>query len=129
MFGHEINFFRDPTYRFHKAIVLDRVLPPRIRGWISIFTGTIIFVYVGVMLAPLLQAKLSSGVPLPASYQKFFGEKVVIDTTKNVTVPTSAPLPNIVPFIGATRIPLDTESPLGNGIFYSTPNLVVDENA
>jgi|GEM_PF-365091 len=118
MLGFSDNFFRDHTYLFHKAIVLERVLPSRIRGWISIFTGTIIIVYVGVMIAPIFQARLLNGVPIPAPYQQFFGRNITVTNMGSMSLPKDTSLPNIIPFVGGTRIPLDTKSPIANGVFF-----------
>lgn len=118
MLGQNDNFFKYSAERYHKTIVLNAVLPQRIRSWVSILTGTIVLVYAGVMLAPLLQARLLSGVAVPEQYQQLFGKTVTVTNIDQVVVPTSALLPNLIPFAGGTRIPLDTKSPIGNGVFF-----------
>ena len=118
MYGLSDNFFKYPARAYHKTIVLEGVLPLRVRGWISVVTGTIILVYIGVMSAPFIQSQLASGVPIPAPYRDLFGKTVVVSNVENIEIPTSAPLPNLIPFVGGSRIPLDTKSPIGNGVFF-----------
>ena len=115
MFGN--NFFRDPSYRFHKGIVLAHVFPERYRAWISLTTGTIILLYIGMTLAPYIQSKLANGISVPPAYQVLLGDEVVIPQAKNVTLPETATLPNLVPFVAETAIPLNPASSKGNGIF------------
>ena len=65
MFGFDTTFWRDPSYRFSRALVLERVLPLRVRDWVSVITGTIVLVYIGVFLAPIIQQKLATGIEVP----------------------------------------------------------------
>lgn len=118
MFQLKDNFLKYPAERYHKTIVLESVFPFRVRGWISVLTGTIILIYIGVMGAPILQDKLAGGVYIPKPYQQFFGKTVSTPSAEQIEVPTSALMPNLIPFVGGSRIPLDTKSPIGNGIFF-----------
>lgn len=117
MFGFENNFFRDPTYRFHKAIVLEYVFPQRIRGWLSLIFGLIVVVYLAVMVAPAIQAKLVSGIAVPEPYRDTLGDEVVIPTADDVKVPANANIPNVIPGISGFKLPLDTDTPLGGSVF------------
>lgn len=117
MLGFNNSFFKEPAERYHKTIVLDAVFSRRVRGWISVLSGTIVIIYIGVLCAPLVRAKLLSGVAIPTQYQQFFGDTVTVPSADQVVIPTSAPIPNLIPFVGGTRIPLDTKNPIGNGVF------------
>ncbi len=117
MFGFDTGFFRDPSYRFHKAIVLEHLWSQKNRGWFSLFSALVVTLYLGVMLAPIVQNKLATGVPLPSMYQGALGDEVVIQEADDMRVPDAATLPNLIPFFGGIKIPLDTASPVGGAIF------------
>ncbi len=117
MFGFEKTFFRDPGYRFHKAIVLEYVFPQKVRGWFSLGFGLIVAVYLGVMFAPIIQAKLASGIAIPAPYRDTLGDEFVVTNAEQVKVPTNANIPNVIPGISGFKLPLDTKSPLGSSVF------------
>ena len=61
MYGDD-SFFKDQNYRFHKGVVLQRAFPERIRGWISVFTGAIIIIYIAY--PNLKEAKRVTGMLL-----------------------------------------------------------------
>jgi len=118
MFGSDNTFWRDPHYRFECGIVLEHVLPRKFRSWISILAGTIILLYIGITLAPLIQSHLATGVKLPANIPGNIGGKtVIIPQANSVLIPDTANLPHVIPFVGNTAIPLNPSTPKGNGIF------------
>ena len=118
MFGFDTTFWRDPSYRFSRALVLERVLPLRVRDWVSVITGTIVLVYIGVFLAPIIQQKLATGIEVPRmGHEDVLVKTIVVPEVQMVTIPSTTNLPSLVPFVGGTTLPLDPESPKGNAIF------------
>ncbi len=118
MFGLGNTFWRDPSYRFTRALVLERVLPRKLRDWISVVTGTIVLLYIGVFLAPIIQAKLATGIEVPRmGHEDVLVKTIVVPQATMVTVPSTTNLPTLVPFVGGTTLPLDPESPKGNAVF------------
>lgn len=116
MYGDD-TFFRDRNYRFHKAIVLQRVFPEKIRGWISVAMGTIILLYIGVTVAPFVQEKVTESLrtkKVPVSITQKAAE---LSEIKNITLPQSAGLPNFIPWVSSTALPLNPDTPKANGIF------------
>lgn len=119
MFGFDTGFFRDPQYLFHRAIVLDSVLPLRLRRMISILTGLILLSYVAFMLFPFVQSKLIHGVSLPGNLSPALsGKTIVVLEADKVLVPLEAKLPVGVPFVGGITVPFTAKSKAGNGIFF-----------
>jgi ATP-dependent Clp protease ATP-binding subunit ClpA len=51
MFGFTNNFFRDTEYRFHRGIVLEHFFSRHYRTWVTAISGTIILVYLVLVLA------------------------------------------------------------------------------
>ncbi len=119
MFGSDNTFWRDPSYRFERAIVLEHVIPSKWRMWISIITGFIILVYVGVTILPFVQQKLAHGIPIPTQGAKDgkVGATLIIPQATSISIPDTANLPKLIPFVGGTELPLNAKSPKGNGIF------------
>lgn len=118
MFGVSTDFFRDPSYRFHRALVLEHAFPGRVRRWISATAGTIVLLYIAFTLAPYVQEKLAGGVTFPVPYTAAPKEEtVVLPAAEAVTIPESAALPTFVPFIGGMTVPLSPKNPVGNGVF------------
>ena len=118
MFGSDNTFWRDPTYRFERGIVLEHSFPKKIRGWISVTSGLIVVIYLLVALAPFVQHKLATGIVVPTSPSKGAETKtLVIPSAETVTVPTSTVLPSNIPFFGGVDVPLDPTGGIGSGIF------------
>ncbi len=119
MFGFDTGFFRDSNYRFHRAIVLDDALPVRARRIVSILTGTVIVVYVVLMLLPFVQSKLAQGISIPKNLPTTVPEKtLIIPGADNVTPPEEVALSQKIPFVGGFVVPLSAKSPIGNGVFF-----------
>lgn len=124
MFGSDSGFFRDPHYRFHRAIVLEDALPMRTRRMISIFTGSIILGYMAFMIVPSIQSTLVHGVSLPKDLPSTLSDKtIIVPDAENVSLPEEATLPQGIPLIGGIVIPLSTKSSAGNGIFFMALSL------
>ena len=118
MFGLENTFWRDPTYRFARGLALERVFPRRIRHFISILTGTLVLLYIGVLVAPLIQRQLATGVTIPTmGFKDTNTATLVVPAVKMVTIPNAATVSHFVPFVGGTELPLDPSSPRLNAIF------------
>lgn len=118
MFGVSTDFFRDPSYRFHKALVLEHTFPGYIRRWISATTGTILLLYIAFTLAPYVQGRLAGGVTLPVPYTGALEhETVTLPAAQNIAIPKSVQISTVIPYIGGTTIPLSSNNPIGNGIF------------
>lgn len=119
MFGFDTDFFRDPQYRFHRAIVLDDTLPARLRRVVSIVTGLIILVYLVLAAIPLVQSKLAHGIAIPKNLPTDVPEKtLIIPNAEKVAIPEEATLPSGTPLLGGVVVPLSTKSPVGNAIFF-----------
>lgn len=118
MFGSDSTFWRDPTYRFERGIVLEHTLSRKLRGWVSIITGLVVIVYAMVAVAPFIQHKLATGIVVPVSNSKNAVPKnVVVPVAETMTIPSSTVLPSSLPFLGGVEVPLSTNSGVGNGIF------------
>lgn len=118
MFGFDDTFWRDPNYRFSRGIVLEHTFPRKIRNIISILAGTIVLIYLGVMLAPFVQKRLATGIVVPKmDVMDAPSKTIIIQGETTVTVPKTTSLPALIPGIKETEIPLDPESAKGNGIF------------
>ena len=118
MFGSDSTFWRDPTYRFSRGIVLEHSFPKKIRGWISITSGLIVIVYALVALAPFAQHKLATGIVFPTSANKDAKTAtLIVPDAETVTIPSSTVLPSSLPFLGGVEIPLDPTGGIGGGIF------------
>ena len=118
MFGSDDTFWRDPTYRFERGIVLEHIFPKKIRSIITIISGLIVFLYLGVMVAPYVQHRLETGIVVPQTKILDAPNAAInlhVDT--RVTIPKTTSLPMLIPGIGGTEIPLDPEGGKGNGIF------------
>jgi len=118
MFGNKVNFFRDPNYRFHKAIVLESILPAKIRGWLSLAFGLIIFLYIGILLAPLLKERLVN-VAIPANITTQVLSENGQSAVEQVHVGTAnlVEIPNFFPGLSLIKVPLDIDYPFGASIF------------
>ncbi len=110
-------FFRDTNYRFHKAIVLQRVFPERLRGWISVAMGTIILLYIGATIAPFVQEKFKDGLKRKKVPVSISQTATKLSEIKKIEIPEGVSLPNFVPWVSSTAIPLDPDTPKANGTF------------
>jgi ATP-dependent Clp protease ATP-binding subunit ClpC len=115
MFGLSQDFFRDPNYRFHQAIVLEHVFPGKVRMWLSVLFGTIVCVYLGVMLAPLAVSKLQ-GMPVVDVYREMLPAEAS-EIADRIPLSMQSAVPNLVPFVESVKVPLDPSSPIGGAIF------------
>ena len=60
MFGFTNNFFRNPEYRFHRGIVLEHFFSRHYRAWVTAISGTIILVYLLLVVAVRVAPKIGS---------------------------------------------------------------------
>ena len=122
MFGQEKNFFRDPSYRFNKAIALEHLFPAKIRGWLSLFFGLIVFLYIGVTLAPIIKERVTNGSMVPDAYRDMMPSATstasiqLPDAVKNV-IDSAPSIPNLIPGVEKFKVPLDPQNPIGGAIF------------
>jgi ATP-dependent Clp protease ATP-binding subunit ClpC len=117
MMGFEHTFWRDPNYRFLRAITLEHVLPPKYRDWVSVVTGTIILVYLGVLAAPVIQEKLATGVLVPGPTSgPLLVETAVLPQADDVAIPDTLSFPHLLPFVGGTEVTLAPNSPRVNAL-------------
>jgi ATP-dependent Clp protease ATP-binding subunit ClpC len=117
MYGND-TFFRDRNYRFHKGIVLQRVFPERIRGWISVAMGTIILLYIGVTVGPFIQEKFAQGPFAAKKIPAAISQKATeLSDIKNIAILEHVDLPNFIPWVSATALPLNPDTPKANGAF------------
>ncbi len=118
MFGFDSTFWRDPNFLSEKAIVLEHTFPKKYRDIISILSGLVVFLYLGVAIAPYVQHRLQTGISIPQT-QIFDAPTVtnIVVSNAEVTIPKTTSLPRLIPGIGGTEIPLDPEGGKGNGIF------------
>src|SRR3989338_11631799 len=64
MSGSGENFFRDPSYRFHRGLVVEHIFSRHYRAWVTATTGTIVLVY----LLALAESRYSAG----AAFKEYF---------------------------------------------------------
>ena len=57
---HNVDFFRDPNYRFHRGIVVEHAFSRHYRAWITTTSGTILLVY----LIAISASRFSAGAAL-----------------------------------------------------------------
>lgn len=117
MFSGDRTFWRDPSYRFARAIVLEHVFPVKYRNIISLLTGTIILLYLGVLFAPVVQERLATGVRIPSPAGAEPLPTLILPDATTLAISNQTTLPRLVPFVGGTELPLAPTTPKGNAIF------------
>jgi ATP-dependent Clp protease ATP-binding subunit ClpA len=115
------NIFRDPEYRFHEAVLLERVVPRRVRLLLSGASATIILVFLLVATALYAAGMIARGVVAPPGLPSDEAGMLAVDLpiwvssrVADIDRPESVEPTSI---FGAVKGALDTKIPTLNSLF------------